>query len=444
MRPRGLYTSCYLGRYRFDEAPRVVHLVAPQDAHHVGEQLQRNHHHQGHQVLVRLRHADHILAKVIQLVVAVLGDGDDGAAARLDLLDVGLDLFVCRVRNRCDDHHWHEPVDQGDGAVLHLRGGVALCVDVGDLLALHGPLQGDREVEAPAKEDEIVGQHVLTSDIPQHALADHQLGVVPLQRLGAPLDHILDEVWQLLSFGQELRDFSLRQGPGRLSEGHGHDEKGEHGRGEGLGRCDTLLLSGHDAEESVTLARQRGVFLVHNCDCQDVFAILVPFHPVQALDRIRGLTGVGDHDEDVPGFEHRLLVSELRGELHLHGYSRKLLDEILRREGRVVGRATPHDQDPVLGRSHAATGASCHHLERRLPGEAVRGGQRRPEPRQVDAAGGARGIRRRAGRRLEGRIVLDKRLEQILQHLGRLPNVIEHALGRDLPAAEGLHCRVAI
>ena len=47
-------------------------------------------------------------------------------------------------------------VDQRDGAVLQLAGGVAFGVDVGDLLELERALQGDRVVDVAADEEKVL------------------------------------------------------------------------------------------------------------------------------------------------------------------------------------------------------------------------------------------------------------------------------------------------
>jgi hypothetical protein len=48
-------------------------------------------------------------------------------------------------------------VDEGVGAVLHLAGGVAFGVDVGDLLELECAFEGDGVVDAAAEEEEVAG-----------------------------------------------------------------------------------------------------------------------------------------------------------------------------------------------------------------------------------------------------------------------------------------------
>ena len=78
------------------------------------------------------------------------------AVSRLDLLEVALHLLEDLVAGR-QGHHRHLLVDQGDGAVLHLAGGVAFGVDVGDLLELERAFEGDGVVDAAAEEEEVVG-----------------------------------------------------------------------------------------------------------------------------------------------------------------------------------------------------------------------------------------------------------------------------------------------
>ena len=97
------------------------------------------------------------------LVVAFGGDGDDAAAAGGDLLNVAEGLFVLEDAGGVvgvfggDADYGEGLVDEGVGAVLHLAGGVAFGVDVGDLLELEGAFEGDGVVDAAAEEEEVVG-----------------------------------------------------------------------------------------------------------------------------------------------------------------------------------------------------------------------------------------------------------------------------------------------
>ena len=51
-------------------------------------------------------------------------------------------------------HHQCPLLDQGDGAVLELAGGVGLGVDIADLLELQGALQAHGIVQVPADEED--------------------------------------------------------------------------------------------------------------------------------------------------------------------------------------------------------------------------------------------------------------------------------------------------
>ena len=96
--------------------------------------------------------------------VALNGDGDDAAAAGGYFLDVGECLFVLQDAAgvvgvlRGDADYWQRFVDEGVGAVLHLAGGVAFGVDVGDLLELERAFEGDGVVDASAEEEEVAGR----------------------------------------------------------------------------------------------------------------------------------------------------------------------------------------------------------------------------------------------------------------------------------------------
>jgi hypothetical protein len=82
--------------------------------------------------------------------VAFDGDGDDAARAGGDLLNVAEGFFVLEdaggivgvLGGDADDGEGF--VDEGVGAVLHLAGGVAFGVDVGDLLELECALHACR------------------------------------------------------------------------------------------------------------------------------------------------------------------------------------------------------------------------------------------------------------------------------------------------------------
>jgi uncharacterized protein (TIRG00374 family) len=130
-----------LHRHAFCQIARLIHIRAAPHRHLVGEDLQRHHRQDRREQLVRARDRQHVvgLACAHHRIVGV-GHGQHQPAARLDLLHLADHLVVDAVA-RGDHHGRHRPVDQRDRAVLHLAGGVALGVDVADLLELERALR---------------------------------------------------------------------------------------------------------------------------------------------------------------------------------------------------------------------------------------------------------------------------------------------------------------
>ena len=101
--------------------------------------------------------------QVADLFVALDGDGDDSAGAGGYLLYIAEGLFVLEDAGGVvgvlggDADDGERLVDEGVGAVLHLAGGVAFGVDVGDLLELERAFEGDGVVDSAAEEEEVVG-----------------------------------------------------------------------------------------------------------------------------------------------------------------------------------------------------------------------------------------------------------------------------------------------
>ena len=64
-------------------------------------------------------------------------------------------------------------------------------------------------------------------------------------------------------------------------------------------------------------------------------------------ERVHGLAGLGDGDDERGAVEHRVAVAELGGELDLAGDARPVLDGVLGDEPGVVGGAAGDDEDLV-------------------------------------------------------------------------------------------------
>ena len=151
-----------LHRDAFRQISGLVHVAASSYGDVVGEELEGDDFEEGEEEFGGGGDVDGGFDEGGDVVVAFCRDGDDPAGTRGDLLDVGEGFFVLEdaggvggvLRGDADDGEGF--VDEGVGAVLHLAGGVALGVDVGDLLELERAFEGDGVVDAAAEEEEVV------------------------------------------------------------------------------------------------------------------------------------------------------------------------------------------------------------------------------------------------------------------------------------------------
>ena len=140
-----------LHRHRLRQVARLIHVGALQHRHMIGQQLHRDRIQDRRHERIDRRQHDRLGGDAAQLRRARrIAEHDHLAAARRGLLQVGRGLLEQRPRRRDGDHR-HVRVDQRDRAVLHLAGGIALGVDVADLLQLQRAFQRDREAVAAAE-----------------------------------------------------------------------------------------------------------------------------------------------------------------------------------------------------------------------------------------------------------------------------------------------------
>ena len=84
--------------------------------------------------------------------------------AGLHFAEVAPRFIVERVI-RCEHHHGRLLVQQGDGAVLHLGGGITCRVDVGNFLELERAFESDRETILATEEEEVVRLRITHGDL---------------------------------------------------------------------------------------------------------------------------------------------------------------------------------------------------------------------------------------------------------------------------------------
>ena len=112
----------------FGEVARLVDVAPLGYGDVVREELERDGREQ-REALLRVGNLEGEVGECAHVGVALGDYADDPAPAGLDLLDVAEYLVVVAVPRRYHDRG-HLVVDQRDRAVLHLRGGVSLGVDV--------------------------------------------------------------------------------------------------------------------------------------------------------------------------------------------------------------------------------------------------------------------------------------------------------------------------
>ena len=277
--------------------------------------------------------------------------------------------------------------------MLHLPGGVAFGVDVGDFLQLQRPLEGQRVVDAAAEEEEIRAAEEQPAQL-------FEL-FVPLQdllELGRNLEQLFDEGLGLLR-GQPAA---------RLAEVEAEDEQRGQLGGESLGGSHADLRPGVGVEGAVGLAGNHGADGVG--DGQGLGALALGL--ALGGDGIGGFARLADQHGEGVLVDDGVAVAVLGAVVDLHRQARELLHHELPRQGRVPG--SPAGDYLDLAEAPEVFFGDLHLLA------------------QVDAAGLPReapqqGVAHRAG--LLEDFLQHKVLEAALFHLDGVPgDVLELAL----------------
>ena len=134
------------------EVPRLVNIGALDDRYVIGEELKGNGEHQRGVDAVDLRHLDDVAGRGACYGALVVSEDIELAAPCPHGLYVGLELLEELVRGGDNDNR-HVGVNERDGPVLELSGGIALSVDVADFLELQRTLERDGEMHSPPEEE---------------------------------------------------------------------------------------------------------------------------------------------------------------------------------------------------------------------------------------------------------------------------------------------------
>ena len=234
------------------------------------------------------------------------GHEDDAAAARDHLLHVRRRLLE-QGPGGGDDDHRHRLVDQCDGAVLHLARGIALGVDVGDLLELERALERQRIIGA-APEIE----HVMRS---RDLLGDGADALVVMQHLGHARGDLLERP-------HERRLPVAIERPARRPGGDGERRQHRELTGEGLGARDPDLGAGMGRKDDIRLARHRR--FRHIDDRRHMLTERLGM--AQGGKRVGGLARLRDEQRQPALLQDRLAIAEFRGDIDLDRHAGDLLE----------------------------------------------------------------------------------------------------------------------
>ncbi|MNJ33041.1 hypothetical protein D3C77_277200 [compost metagenome] len=212
--------------------------------------------------------------------------------------------------------------------MLQLAGGIALGVDVADFLQLQRTFHGQGEHRAAAQEQDVA-----------------RLGQVQGQGVdaGVHLQRLGDQAGRL---EQGLDQFGLLGGvdaAARHARRDGQRQQGGDLGGEGLGRGDSDLGARMGRPQDLGLARHgRGVDVDHGGRPQPL-----RLAPGQAGQGVGGLARLADGDGQRPLGHGRAAVAELRGDFHVAGQARILLEGVFADLAGVEGGAAGDDLDAL-------------------------------------------------------------------------------------------------
>ena len=130
----------------------------------IGQQLKRYHAQDRREAVDGFWDGDRLIGEAGDLLFTLGDDGKYASTTRLNLLYIRHDLLIHRVTWRDTDHR-HHFIDECDGPVLHLGGGVTLCMNVRDLLELQRPFQRNGKVVPTPEEQRVLRQRVRVREL---------------------------------------------------------------------------------------------------------------------------------------------------------------------------------------------------------------------------------------------------------------------------------------
>ena len=193
--------------------------------------------------------------------------------------------------------------------MLHLAGGVAFGVDVGDFLQLQRAFQRDGEVNAAAEEEEIL-----------HPLVDAR----QLVGLLVAAQHGFQHAGQPAQLLCQFDGLFIRHGTANLSQPQSQQKQSHQLRGEGLRAGHSNLRPGVGVDGAIGLAGNHRAHHVADGDG------LGPARLAFALrgNGVGGLAALRDDQRHLVLADQRIAIAELAGVVHLDRHARQPLDHV--------------------------------------------------------------------------------------------------------------------
>ena len=286
-------------------------------------------------------HPEHVVGELGGGRVAVVGHEHDGrppAGFTSAMLDRNFSHSGLRVAMPTTTV---PSLDEGDRPVLELAGRVSLGMEVGELLQLERPLEGDRVADVATEVEEVLGRSRRASATSSTSLARDRSSSIPAgSSCRASTVAVISaaervpRTWARVE-GEQLEHHDL--GEQRLGGGHAD------------------LRTGPGVEDGVGLPGDRGVDDVGD-----------PEHPGPAGPRlaqreqgVERLARLAHAHRERPRVEHGVAVAELARDVDLGRHPGPLLDRELGQHRRVVAGAAGDQVDPGdPGAARRRSGAS--------------------------------------------------------------------------------------
>ena len=191
-------------------------------------------------------------------------------------------------------------------------------MDVGDLLELQGPFQGNSVINAPSDKEDTAGRQIAVGEFLYLVLiVQHHF------HLGRQFLQLLDHLCKTL-IGQFSPD---------MGKFHSQEIKSDQLGGVGLCGGHGDLRSSPRVHDIVRLPGNGASHYVYDTKHSHALGLSLP----QSRQRICRLSGLAHHDEKRALLKDRIPVAELRSQIHLHRDPGQALKHILTCHACVVG-----------------------------------------------------------------------------------------------------------